>query len=198
MADRKEAFDRDVKYQLDRELDAALAKYAAVEPRVGLEGRVLANMQIERAKDSRFAPWFSYAAGALAVAFVALALAWTLGTLHAPPIASHPRTAAPNAIQSGSQGMTGIRTNDAHSQKLQPAVRRATLRRRRVSVAAANPKLERFPSPQPLSAQEQILQDYVADYPEQAVLVARARTEELQRDAEQIRLSESNEVGAGR
>src|ERR1700674_5863090 len=35
---------------LDRELDAALAQYGAVEPRVGLEQRVLTNLQAEREK----------------------------------------------------------------------------------------------------------------------------------------------------
>jgi hypothetical protein len=47
---------------------------------------------------------------------------------------------------------------------------------------APHPKLGQFPSPQPLSEQEKILQNYVAKYPEQAVLVARARSEELRRD----------------
>ena len=33
---------------LDRELNSALAKYATVEPRLGLEDRVLANLRAER------------------------------------------------------------------------------------------------------------------------------------------------------
>ena len=37
---------------LDRDLDAALAKYAAVEPRAGLEDRVLANLRAERGQRS--------------------------------------------------------------------------------------------------------------------------------------------------
>ena len=46
----------------------------------------------------------------------------------------------------------------------------------------APPKLDQFPSPQPLSEQEKLLQSYVAKYPEQAVLIARARTEALRQD----------------
>ena len=41
-------------------------------------------------------------------------------------------------------------------------------------VAAGSPKLDQFPSPQPLSEQEKILTNYVAQYPEHAVLIARA------------------------
>ncbi len=52
-------------------------------------------------------------------------------------------------------------------------------------VAAASPKLDQFPSPQPLSEQEKILTNYVAQYPEHAVLIARARSEDLRRDAEE-------------
>jgi hypothetical protein len=47
---------------------------------------------------------------------------------------------------------------------------------------ADNPKLGRFPSPQPLSEQERLLQKYVAENPEQAVLLARARDEALRQD----------------
>ena len=36
--------------EFDRMLDAALAKYAAVEPRTGLEERVLANLRAEQAR----------------------------------------------------------------------------------------------------------------------------------------------------
>ena len=50
------------------------------------------------------------------------------------------------------------------------------------AVAEAHPKLDQFPSPQPLSEQEKILVSYVEDYPDYAVLVARLRTEALRRD----------------
>ena len=36
--------------ELDRMLDATLAKYAAAEPRAGFEERVLANLRAERAR----------------------------------------------------------------------------------------------------------------------------------------------------
>jgi hypothetical protein len=49
-------------------------------------------------------------------------------------------------------------------------------------VAKAQPKLDQFPSPQPLSEQEKLLAGYVAVYPKQAALLARLRTEELERE----------------
>ena len=61
-----------------------------------------------------------------------------------------------------------------------------------VAIARA-PKLEQFPSPQPLSEQEKLLQNYVAENPEQAVLLARARTEALRQD----QLEEMNSFPSG-
>jgi hypothetical protein len=55
-------------------------------------------------------------------------------------------------------------------------------RRQPKVVMAVNPKLGQFPSPQPLSQQERLLQKYVAEHPEQAVLLARARGEALRQD----------------
>jgi hypothetical protein len=52
---------------------------------------------------------------------------------------------------------------------------------------ATAPKLDQFPSPQPLSEQEKLLWNYVAQHPERAGLVAEARMESLERDAEERR-----------
>ena len=47
---------------------------------------------------------------------------------------------------------------------------------------AAAPKLDHFPSPQPLSEQEKLLLDYVERFPEQAARVAEAQTALAQRE----------------
>ena len=49
-------------------------------------------------------------------------------------------------------------------------------------VIVASPKLDLFPSLQPLSEQEKILANYVTEYPEHAALIAQARMEMLRRD----------------
>jgi hypothetical protein len=61
---------------------------------------------------------------------------------------------------------------------------------RTTNIGVNSPKLDQFPSPQPLSEQEEILANYVGKYPEHAILIARARNEALQRDQlEEMKLS---------
>ncbi|MGO9863634.1 MAG: hypothetical protein ACLPLR_08495 [Terriglobales bacterium] len=55
----------------------------------------------------------------------------------------------------------------------------------RALAAARMPKLEQFPSPQPLSEQEKILVSYVTKYPEIAALVAQDQADSLKRDREE-------------
>jgi hypothetical protein len=168
--------------RLDRELDAALANYAAAEPRTGLEGRILATLKAER----EFPPlsgWQRWISAAVPAAIVVV-MAWSI-FLRSPQqpqdIAIRvPPLAAPQDTRIKTQAM-----NMAPSLR-RPSVR--TLRRGPVTLAAPSPpRLEQFPSPQPLSAQEKILESYVANYPEQAALVAQLRAEELLRDAAQER-----------
>jgi hypothetical protein len=172
--------------QFDRELSGALAKYASAEPRVGLEERVLANLQAELAKAPTHAwwRWSTAAAVAAAVAIVLIALAWRSNGPSRPAIANHP-SPAQGENAAGIQVVTV--TNDserrASLQDSKPA-RRQTAHSARQTVAVAPPRLDQFPSPQPLNEQEKILARYVAQFPEHAVLVARARTEALRQDRE--------------
>jgi hypothetical protein len=53
------------------------------------------------------------------------------------------------------------------------------------AAVAVQPKLDQFPSPRPLSEQEQILANYVAEYPETAALIAQLRTEEREKEREE-------------
>jgi hypothetical protein len=54
-----------------------------------------------------------------------------------------------------------------------------------MAVGANSPKLDQFPSPQPLSEQEKILASYVNQFPDHAALLAQARMEMLRRDREE-------------
>ena len=134
----------------DHALDAALAKYAAVEPRAGLEERVLANLRAERGgRVNR--TWWRWALGATAVALVVLtiAVAWRSGRSSQPAVANRrpvvkqdlakPRTQ--RATQEGNRSrpplaLRGAMAHPAHSKM----------------VVATGPKLDQFPSPQPHSA----------------------------------------------
>lgn len=172
---------------LDRVLDAVLAKYAAVEPRSGLEERILANLSAERPRHLNRSWWhwgLAGAAAALLVVGASLALRPTRPT-H-PVIANHPSV----GIQAPSQPETQIAKETGNPPHRPEPVRVHTAIRHRsepATVEAKNPRLEVFPSPQPLSEQEKILASYVTNYPERAALLAEARMEALRRDAEERR-----------
>jgi|SRR5271157_805684 len=168
---------------LDRALDAALAKYAAVEPRAGLEERVLANLRAERARVPDRAWWrWSAAAALTAVVVVAVTLALRSGRPTQPVVVRH----TPAATQSPREPERHATTGGAKPVRPRgsPPIHRTLARsdQPKAVVAAAMPKLDQFPSPQPLSEQEEILKSYVAKYPEQAVLIARAASEARRQD----------------
>jgi hypothetical protein len=163
---------------LDRELDAALARYTAVEPRAGLEARVLANLRAARALSSP-SPWAwprvtALAAAALILVAVAVSV-WISGketkAVHHPPL-----------IRPGAKVATHKEDLPAMPDPVAVRKRSGHGRRPLQRIATAGPKLSVFPSPQPLSEQEKMLQYYVADYPEHALLVARALTNALRPD----------------
>jgi hypothetical protein len=176
--------------RLDRELDATLAKYAAVDPRPGLEERVLANLRAEQERAVEHSWWRWPVLGIAAVVIVAAA-----------SLVSRSGKLAPNVATQHSSAT--IETHDPARTQLAKNGERGTIRPHEggpgglVNAHAAShpstvvppaPKLEQFPSPQPLSEQERILADYVADYPDHAALIAQARAEALRRDsAEEIR-----------
>ncbi len=172
---------------LGRELDEALAKYAAVEPRAGLEDRVLANLRAERAKNPYRAWWpWSVATALAAVLVVVAALAWRPGKPPHSVIANHPPSTVQSTQEPGKQFVSNGGANRTRPQR--PGTARKRVQQVSPLVVAALPKLDQFPSPQPLSEQEKILANYVAEYPEHAVLLARARSEALRRDQlEEIR-----------
>lgn len=153
---------------LDHELDIVLSKYAVVEPRTGLEERILANLHAEREQATNRA-WWRWSAAAIAFATIVLVigLAWT-SIHHAPAIAHRPPMMEPAPqIAATRPPAENLTAKSAH---------------RRKPVAPAYPKLDQFPSPRPLSDQERFLANYVEAYPEHAVLLARARAEVLRRD----------------
>jgi len=186
--DHKQATDRqDAGDDLDRLLDAALAKYAQVEPRAGLENRVLATLQAERSRLPQRDWWRWSVAGAVAVVVVVVVLTWRSGMFHGQEIAIHrsisaPAIPPPGVELPGSGVGPEVGKNDGHTPAPGPAPKHIMHRAHATEVASAKPKLDQFPSPQPLSEQERLLENYVAKYPERAVLLARARLEALQRD----------------
>jgi hypothetical protein len=175
-------------------LDAALRQYGEAEPRPGLEERILANVRAEQGRSVAWTwwPWTAVALAAIAIV-VAGPLAWRSGKTGTNSVAHNPLTATPSGTQVTNSGSE----NQAPPEVRVPAKKHTPLNSHSPARVAASPRLEQFPSPQPLSEQETILASYVAQFQEQAVLVARARTQELQRDrAEEMGDSRTGVVSA--
>ena len=159
--------------QLTKILDAALKKYAAVEPRVGLEQRILARLQSEREQRPAFASWrWGVTAAVLATIIVTIGLAWRQ-TKPTQPVARRPSTIQGEANPTTQLASTGNPDNAS------PIRKGASPKpgRRRVRTAASPPKLDQFPSAQPLSQEELALVRYVQSFPEDATLIAQAQEE---------------------
>ena len=154
-----ETHDRD---QLDDLLDGALKQYGSVEPRAGLEGRVLARLTAEeRATRREQWRWASPVAGFACLLAVVVWIG-TEGKKEPPP---HVRTQIAKIVAEQNQAKpTGIRQQPGKaSSPGTHAVRKSSPR-----VANAAPRLAKFPSPRPLGEQERLLVAYVSDFPEQA------------------------------
>lgn len=176
--------------ELDRFLDAALTKYLAVDPRAGLEGRILAHLHAaeEPVEDHAWRSWLTTAVTALVI--VAVVFAWRSGKTAHPQIANRPPTSTQSPLQSGTQAVS--RDVKAAPGRRPVPTHRSIAHHSVAPVMASYPKLDQFPSPQPLSEQEKILASYVARFHDEAVLVAQARSEALQRDREEeMRQAES-------
>ena len=169
--------------EIDRLLDAALKQYAAVQPREGLEGRILARLRSQSAEPISYGPW-RWLAAAAAVAALAVIISMALRP-HARPqrtLEQHPSGTLPAGTV-------------AASAQAKPTMKRPKRRLQApadTQVAKALPKLDQFPSPQPLSEQEKLLASYVEVYPKQAAVLAKLRTEELERE----RIEEQSKSGS--
>ncbi len=172
--------DRD--REVEQWIEAALGQFGKVEPRTGLEGRVLATLQGERDRIASQRRWWR-AAATIAVAAIVVAVwlgnFWTreLQTKEVTPSTMRPseETGASHQIP---RQLASHSANEVRPHRPKKSANRT------VSGSKA-PKLEQFPSPQPLSEQEKILASYVMNYPEQAALVAQARAEVLRQEREE-------------
>lgn len=158
--------------QFDDVLDSALKNYGDVEPRAGLEGRVLA--RLTEGEVRRHTGWV-WAVGAAAFASLAITIVvvgssfWTKEpAVGRPPIAAVAR-------KSNEEATTTV---PAQRQEHSSTRRRRSLQvRTNVPLLAAHtPRLDKFPSPRPLSEQERLLKLYVTNFPQQAAIMARQQS----------------------
>ncbi|MGH9494793.1 MAG: hypothetical protein ACRD3B_07345 [Candidatus Sulfotelmatobacter sp.] len=176
--------ERSSGHDLDLLLDAALAKRAAVEPRAGLEDRVLANLRADRERVRPHAWWRWGLAAVCAILVVAVSFVFRAGKRSQPVIVQQTSAAA-----QGGGGPAGqiARHKETHAPS-RPAIRTTRTHRAATvgaTAVASTPKLDQFPSPQPLTEEEQMLMRLVAQNPEHAALLAEARMDSLRRDEEE-------------
>ena len=191
-------------HEMERLLDKMLAEYGKAEPRLGLENRVLANLETEKARIAGRRRWW-WILGTVSASTVVAAIVWMD---YRPPDqhgAFRPANEAQRA-QSAPAAMAAEVPSEAGAGVSVPTRLIRSRKSRAIQphaveqvATATTPKLEQFPTPAPLSEQERILARYVSQYPEHAVLMARAQTalerqeqqEESQRAPEDLGLRRS-------
>jgi hypothetical protein len=170
---------------LGRELDAALAKYASVDPRAGLENRVLASLRAEQLARPNHTWWRWSLAGALAAfVIVSVVLAWKSGEPAHPVVAQRSPQMTPSPRTPATPSGSNFESNRARPSAPRSVRGASPHRRHPATPAPALPKLDQFPSRQPPSQEELALRRYVSEFPEEATLIARAQ-EEFEKEIEQ-------------
>jgi hypothetical protein len=170
---------------LDNLLDSGLKQYGQVLPRTGLETRVLANLRAEQ--ENQVAHTWLWWPTVVTVTLCAFA-AGALFMIRKPSNNPEPRIQR-SALDTASQGRLGpVATNPAPAPMLGPGSKWGTSVRSRSRVASISvaPRLEQFPSPAPLSEQEEMLVRYIRERPHEAALLARAQAELLKQDLQQF------------
>jgi hypothetical protein len=162
---------------LDRILVTALAKYADATPREGLEERILTNLRTGQVEATR--PWWTWglaAAAVAAVAMLAIAVSLRFGKTADPVIANRPTASKPASSHSPLPAETQAASHET-TVHLRAPRRAARHLAQPAAVVADGPKLDQFPSPQPLSEEELALVRYARSFPKDATMIAQSQKE---------------------
>jgi hypothetical protein len=167
--------DRD--HLIDEWLEGALERSGRAEPRPGLDNRILASLNAERERVRvRDWSWWPAWAGVAAILLIAGVALFTKTQRLEPRLMSH---------------VTPPLVSKSLEPRVMPSARKLPVHATRRQKAA--PRLEQFPSPQPLSEQEQILTRYIQQFPREAVLVAQAQTQLSKQEMMEQDTSEQNQ-----
>lgn len=163
-------------------LEGALRRYSEVEPRAGLEGRILARLATSPCPSRIRWAW------AMALVTVAVIVSVWFGTSGR---GAYRRNVAVNIVP-------GLTTPHAHPspphQTLSSPKTHPHRRRPSATVALARePALQQFPSPRPMTEQELMLVEYVEHYPKEATIIAKEQ-DEFQKKVEQAQKEAAEEL----
>jgi len=169
MADEKMFHEND--HKLDEMLDAMLSAYSSVEPRPGLETRIVAGVKEQAAKST--ATWgfrWTWAVAALATAALVIAVYVSRIQTHRvePQVATRPQP-------ENSAPVWPIRSSPPPKVTAShPSTRRQSTQAARLTRPSSNQviaiKQDVFPSPSPLSEQEKLLFRYLAHTPRAEII----------------------------
>jgi hypothetical protein len=169
---------------LDDQLDAALAKYAAVEPRAGLEHRILATLKAQERQATGVA-WWRWAGTLAVVLVITILVVWRAEKHRSEQVVRHPANPSQKSQpQIANMGLAGKHQQSPVAGR-RPRKRASPGVTQAVGERSAKPKLDQFPSPQPLSQEELVLARYAVEFPAEATLIAKAQDEyekEVQRE----------------
>ena len=163
------------KERVDAWLDGALKQYGEAEPRAGLEGRITANLQAASAHVTEKRNWW----------LVWVTVAASIAITGAIFIASGDKDAQKKAVAVQQSPVTEAKTPvAANTAPVVPVSTSSRPRRRQAMrvVRTSEPRRAQFPTPRPLTEQEQMLVSYVEEQPEEAKQVAQAQAELSRRD----------------
>lgn len=140
----------------NRWLDAGLHHYGQVTPSDGLERRVLANLRTQ--ETTRHSQWFWTPVLAGLIVVASLAIFW-------------PKQATPRVVQTAvfiGQPSQAVTTAPKIAAQTRPtSLRHDAGKSGHNSTVESSPKLDQFPSPRPLSQQEELLLAYVRQVPKE-------------------------------
>jgi hypothetical protein len=174
--------------KIDKFLETALRSYSEVEPRVGFEARVLANLRTAPVQ-SRWHLRLAYASAAIVMMGAVLYGIWRMGL----GVTSSPSVAAPAIMASHAPVPDVIRTPKvAVSQsKREQAVKQVRTRSNR-SPQPGTIVGSQLPTPRPLSSQEKLLLAFARENPKEVVSTI-AWQEQMRRPAEPVSESDRGE-----
>lgn len=165
MADLNDSKNNDRK--LDEMLDAMLSAYSAVEPRPGLETRIVANVKEESAKrTSRWRLGWMWT-GAIATAAAVILLMTYFWRPQQRATVPQIATQAPQKTTPAPELQRKVTALSATSH---PKHARPTVSPTRVPNEVSVVRQEVFPSPSPLSEQEKLLLRYLSRTPRQELI----------------------------
>lgn len=168
--------------RLDQWLDTALRECGSVEPRPGLEGRILANLASQAtAPTVQTRRWWIWAGVAIVVG---LALWLDLN--------SRPQKTRSSVAVDARKTVPRTAQDQVQSETISPVATVTPQARHRghsikTTELGSTPRQDQFPSLRPLSKQEQLLLRYAREFPKEAIEMAQAQASaEAQREREEL------------